>query len=649
MTSTGPASSATQKLIGKWLLPLAAIVFATVLSVVISARLDLILGDVFLANNQEQPDNDIVVVAISEDTLATLPYRSPIDRGFLADLITRIDAASPKKIGLDILLDSPSEPAKDQLLSDAISNAKAPVVLATAGLENGLTKKQYTYLKAFTENKLTGTIVLHRDEIDGVVRHLPTITDASGKPIPTFADVLAEPVTRNLTSSNRILYLPKQTNGSSAFPIYPAHTATLLPADWFTDKIVLIGTVLPDTDMHPTPLGSLEGLSSGSLAGIEIHAHILSQIISERSLPTISALHKFALIALAAIFSAILFSIISSPVLFFVCLGVAVSGYAFVCWLLLSNEVLLLPIIGPVLAAVAVALLLSLIRWWEDRSQKAFLETAFSKYVSPTVVRRLTTGNIELALGGERRLVTYLFTDLEGFTGLSQTLPPDRMGELLNAYLDQMCDLITAQGATIDKIIGDAVVCFFGAPDADHDQAVNGVRLALALDKFCEEFRAEANEMGIPLGVTRIGLHMGEAIVGNFGGKRFFDYTGIGDTVNTAARLEGANRYLGTRICVSEAIAERCADVPFRPVGKLILKGRRTALPCFEPSSEATMSSPWMTAYLEAYEKLEAGNSNTMTLFQNAARLNGDDGPTRFYINRLKEGIIDTTVTLWEK
>ena len=128
-----------------------------------------------------------------------------------------------------------------------------------------------------------------------------------------------------------------------------------------------------------------------------------------------------------------------------------------------------------------------------------------------------------------------------------------------------------------------------------------------------------------------------------------FDYTGIGDTVNTAARLEGANRYLGTRICVSEAIAERCADIPFRPVGKLILKGRRTALPCFEPSTETTMSSPWMQAYLEAFEKLEGGHSTTLELFQNAARLNGDDGPTRFYINRLKEGIIDTTVTLWEK
>ena len=129
-----------------------ATLIAIVMAVLISARLDLILSDVLLAGNQEitnQADDKIVIVAISEDTLATLPYRSPIDRGFLADLIATIDAASPEKIGLDILIDSPSDPAKDQQLQNAITNAKTPVVLATAGTENGLTEKQDAYLKAF--------------------------------------------------------------------------------------------------------------------------------------------------------------------------------------------------------------------------------------------------------------------------------------------------------------------------------------------------------------------------------------------------------------------------------------------------------------------------------------------------------------------
>jgi adenylate cyclase len=135
-------------------------------------------------------------------------------------------------------------------------------------------------------------------------------------------------------------------------------------------------------------------------------------------------------------------------------------------------------------------------------------------------------------------LVTYMFTDLEGFTTLVETEDPVLVTKTLNTYLDRICDLFLDHGATIDKIIGDAVVGFFGAPELQENQAEMAVNLALAVDEFSESFRRVAAEQGLRLGMTRIGINKGKAVIGNFGGDRFFDYTGQGDTVNTAARLE---------------------------------------------------------------------------------------------------------------
>ena len=594
----------------KWwrlLISFAAVILAIAVTTPLANRLDLVVGDVALMQHQRgqsEPVQDIVLVEITEETLAALPYRSPIDRQFLAELISAIDAGAPKVIGLDILMDGPSEPVKDRHFFTTVDGLAAPIVFASATQENGLTEKQFAYLSRVLANRLSGSIVLQRDKIDGVLRHLPEIQDKQGRIVPTFAQVLANPDMFRPLKTGRILYQPGEAVGGSPFTNYPAHTVALLPPEWFKGKIVLIGTNLPIIDRHLTPIAASQGSEDGTLPGIEVHAHILNQILTVHSLPTLSYWQALTLTLLATILSVTAFNSFSRPALFFVGLTAAIGVYALIFYVLLAREIVLVPLIAPPASALLATLFLSLSRWWQERAEREFLELAFSKYVSKTVVKRLTSGNIRLSLGGEKRVVTYLFTDLEGFTSLSQTLPPDQMGSLLNAYLDKMCDLITAHGATIDKIIGDAVVCFFGAPDADADQAENGVRLALALDAFCEEFRMEANGNGIPLGVTRIGLHTGEATVGNFGGKRFFDYTGIGDTVNIAARLESANRHLGTRICVSESIAERCPDFFFRPLGKLVLKGRNTAVTCLQPCTSETWSSPWMEKYLEAYRLL---------------------------------------------
>ena len=146
-----------------------------------------------------------------------------------------------------------------------------------------------------------------------------------------------------------------------------------------------------------------------------------------------------------------------------------------------------------------------------------------------------------------------------------------------------MTEIVFAHEGTVAKIIGDAIHVLFGAPAEQPDAASRAIACALALDACAEAYRREWNARGVALGVTRIGVHAGPAIVGNFGGGRLFDYTAYGDTINAAARLEAVNKQLGTRICVSAAAAERAGGFFGRPVGDLMLRGRSEPLRAYEP------------------------------------------------------------------
>jgi adenylate cyclase len=161
---------------------------------------------------------------------------------------------------------------------------------------------------------------------------------------------------------------------------------------------------------------------------------------------------------------------------------------------------------------------------------------------------------------------------------------------------------------TVAKIVGDALHVLFGAPGDQPDHADRAIKCALALDRYAQSFRERwCCGKGIALGVTRIGAHAGPAIVGNFGGGRLFDYTAYGDTINVAARLEAANKQLGTRICVSGTLAAKAAEFRGRPVGDLILRGKGEALHALEPLSVEQYEAPATRSYIEAYAMCDGG------------------------------------------
>jgi adenylate cyclase len=209
-----------------------------------------------------------------------------------------------------------------------------------------------------------------------------------------------------------------------------------------------------------------------------------------------------------------------------------------------------------------------------------------------------------------------------------------------------MTDLVFAHEGTVAKIVGDALHILFGAPGEQTDHASRAVACALGLDDYAQMFRERWREKGITLGITRIGVHAGPALVGNFGGGRFFDYTAYGDTINIAARLEVANKQLGTRICVSAILAAKDKDFRGRPIGDLILRGRSEALRAFEPLRREQYSALSTKSYLEAFNKLEVGDSDAIAAFAAHVGRNPEDQLASFHLKRLLNGGIGTRIAM---
>ncbi len=260
-----------------------------------------------------------------------------------------------------------------------------------------------------------------------------------------------------------------------------------------------------------------------------------------------------------------------------------------------------------------------------------------SRYFSPNVVETLSQ-NPDAMLSGERRKATFLFTDLANFTPLVEASSSETIVDILNAYLDGMTETIFDHGGTVMKIVGDAVQAAFGAPVPSDDHARAALGCALALDAFASGFKAKMNAAGVGLGNTRIGVNTGSAIIGNFGGKRFFDYTAYGDAVNVGARLEQANKVMGTRICVSDAVTAEIDDFRGRPIGTLLLKGKSQAIPCFEPLPAERAESEAVAGYRDAFGKLEANDPMARQSFAALVGKYDEDPLTMFHLGRLLRG-----------
>ncbi len=263
---------------------------------------------------------------------------------------------------------------------------------------------------------------------------------------------------------------------------------------------------------------------------------------------------------------------------------------------------------------------------------------ALSRHFSPELAKRLAASSEGEGIEVQWREIATIFTDITGFTSLVESAPPETLGELLNEYVGGMTEIVFAHEGTVAKIIGDAIQVLFNAPGDQPDYATRAVACAHDLDAWAQGFCVRQKARGVNFGTTRIGIHAGPALVGNFGGNRFFDYTAYGDTINTAARLEAANKHLGTRICVSASVANGAANFHGRPVGDLMLRGRSEPLRAFEPLRQAEFEAPATAQYSEAFSKMEAGDAAAMPAFAALVGMHADDPLASFHLKRLLNG-----------
>jgi adenylate cyclase len=285
----------------------------------------------------------------------------------------------------------------------------------------------------------------------------------------------------------------------------------------------------------------------------------------------------------------------------------------------------------------------------EARLRQAEAERArasLSRYFSPDLAKRLIANTSDEDMAVQWRDVATIFTDITGFTSLVETAAPEVLGQMLNEYVGGMTDVVFAHEGTVAKIIGDAIEILFNAPSDQPDFGTRAIACAHALDAWAEGFRLRWRENGVNFGITRIGVHAGPALVGNFGGGRFFDYTAYGDTINTAARLETANKFLGTRICVSATVASMSENFRGRPVGDLILRGRSEPLRAYEPLSTESFKAPAVAQYAAAFAKLEAGELAAMPAFAALVGEHADDPLAGYHLKRLLNGATGVKMSL---
>lgn len=345
----------------------------------------------------------------------------------------------------------------------------------------------------------------------------------------------------------------------------------------FQDKYVFIGFSAPGLlDLRPTPMG-------GVYTGAEIHATFLDNLLSDDFIQPVSSWVTAGFIGVLALGCAFFSCMFASPVY------IALSGLVFLVIPVMASMLAYksgyhLEMVAPG-AASGFAVLFSLgVNYATEGKQKRFIKSAFRQYLSPDVVEQLIVNPDKLKLGGERRTLTMFFSDLEGFTSISEKLDPEKLTALLNHYLTAMTDIITEEQGTVDKYEGDAIIAFWNAPLDVSDHAAKCVRAALRCQSTLESLQKEFREIYGVFLKMRIGINTGAAVVGNFGSQTKFDYTILGDAVNLAARLEGVNKVFGTYTMISENTRVLLHDTcKTRELGRIFVVGKHEGVTVYEP------------------------------------------------------------------
>jgi adenylate cyclase len=533
----------------------------------------------------------IVLVGIDEPSFAELNRQWPWPRSIHAQLTTALKKAGAKVIAFDIIFAEPSKREEDYALSSAIKDA-GNVILASD--ITGIANKQYLQqmviepLPLFNKHSYSGIVSLSLDR-DYAVRRLPPVK----KDERLFAEQIA------VIYAGRAAVAPANAYISYKWPpgsferisYYQAlEPDKFLPKNFLKNKIVIVGKATtastePDkaqVDYFATPFLFAASSNSGIMSGIEIHAYLVSNFLNNTFVIPLNSLWKIFLFIFAGVAGSLL-NIRWRPVFSGALTVFAFVGYLALAYIVFEKYMIWIP---TIMFAVPIGLpyaVFTVNAYIVSERKKREIKKAFSHYLSPSVLEAVLAHPEKLKLGGEKIEATILFSDIAGFTTLSEKLPPEMIAHIINRHMTVMTKIIIQYKGTVDKFIGDAIMAFWGAPVNDDEHAANACRAAIAMQNQLTLLNEEFKSEGLPEIAMRIGINTGNVIAGNMGSDDLFDYTVLGDAVNLASRLEGANKTFGTSILISRYTFDKAgSNLKTRPLGSITVKGKEEEIEVFE-------------------------------------------------------------------
>jgi adenylate cyclase len=549
-----------------------------------------------LASPVVDQNSRIALVVYDEDTLRLTGKRSPLDRTVLAKALKRIDAMGAKSIGIDILIDAPQ--AEDPVLIDAFRHMKTPTWLAYASnatAEDKTTYSQQKFVEQLLHDVAPGNVhaTSIRLEADGdnVLRRWPprlaglppAMPNAVGPRDPAFGKYAGSIEFRQPKDAERGVFSVIPIQSFADDELFAVPEAAAMFAEQIKGRHVLIGGHIQDVDLFLTPLTRV---TRKQMWGLDVFGHMLAQQLDDRVPLRIPSwvLWLAGIIAVGSGVVTAMGNMRAAPLAALIGILITLIGYLPFYLQQHAVDTYGLPVFGWVVGWILAFTAVGSAARQIGSEQRKFAQSALGKYLPRDIAAEILRDPDGLKLHGEKREIFVVFTDLEGFTKLSHAIEPEMVATLLNTYLEMLSDVVLDHGGTIDKFVGDAVVAFWGAPISRPDDGARAAKAAWAMYEAGESFRKTVPD-GVPaIGRTRVGLHHGEAIVGNFGGEGRIQYTALGDSMNTAARLEAANKQLGTRMLVSREAAELSGLDWYRPLGRIVLRGRSTPIEVFEPA-----------------------------------------------------------------
>ncbi len=651
-----------------------------------------------------QDSLDVVLVTISDKSENTLPEHFPFPRSYYARAVRNLNRAGARAIGIDLTFETGDErgPDEDSALFNAIRQYKNVVVAGKTDIrvdEASIKRQDEDFHSIFYRADSSVGIVYVPNDQDGIYRRYWPFAKMPGQEryIPTFAFELFNkylhlPSTATCKDTSAAFVLgnhriPKYDDVSMLINyVGPAGQTYrtfdladilddktfktkeereygidintfddpdigLLQSNIFRNKIVLIGPAFPESkDIFPVSIAKQGNPDENLMYGMEIHANALETLLSRDFIVALPMWEKALFVWLFSLLTFFVVSVVKhlkwkrsflleiAAVLF---LGIEIYAVLYLSEYFFAAHRLLTPVVSPIAAVLANYVGSVVYQYLTERKQKVMIKGMFSQYLNPTVVDELIAHPEKLRLGGERRELTVLFSDIAGFTTFSEKLPPEELVLVLNEYLSAMTEIVFKNDGTLDKYEGDAVMAFWGAPVELDNNALHACNAALEMQERLVTIREKWKKEGKPDVYVRIGLNTGDMVVGNMGGTGRFDYTVIGDSVNLGSRLEGANKQYGTYIMASERTRDLVKDFfIFRELDLLIVKGKTKPITVFELIGRK--SDGVHQQRLDAIEEYRKGLTlyrqkrfeEAIEQFNKALNVNPNDQPSKIYIER---------------